>query len=44
MADAPPNPDAVTTMQHRLETKEGKALYAKRKTTAKPVFGIIKDK
>jgi len=29
-------------MRHRLKTKEGKALYAKRKHTVEPVFGIIK--
>ncbi len=29
-------------MAHRLETKEGKDLYAKRKETVEPVFGIIK--
>ena len=30
-------------MQHRLKTPEGKALYAQRKTTSEPVFGIIKE-
>jgi len=34
------NPVAV--MKHRLKTQEGKALYAKRKSTVEPVFGIIK--
>jgi transposase len=34
--------DAVTQMTHRLQTKEGRALYAKRKCTVEPVFGIIK--
>ena len=29
-------------MQHRMQTQEGKALYAKRKSTVEPVFGIIK--
>jgi hypothetical protein len=29
-------------MQHRLQTPEGKARYARRKTTSEPVFGIIK--
>ena len=29
-------------MEHRLQTPEGKALYAKRKSTVEPVFGIIK--
>jgi transposase len=41
--DAPPNPDAMGAMQHRLKTKEGKALYAQRKTTSEPVFGVIKE-
>ena len=34
--------DPVTTMKHRLKTKEGKAIYAQRKVTSEPVFGIIK--
>jgi len=29
-------------MKHRLKTPEGKAVYARRKTTVEPVFGIIK--
>jgi len=41
--EAPPNPDAMGAMRHRLKTKEGKAFYAKRKTTSEPVFGIIKE-
>jgi len=40
---APQNPDAMSAMKHRLKTKEGKAFYAKRKTTSEPVFGIIKE-
>ena len=28
---------------HRLKTKAGKALYARRKCTVEPVFGIIKS-
>ena len=40
---APPkNPTALQAMQHRLQTPEGKARYAQRKTTSEPVFGIIK--
>lgn len=39
----PENADAVTKMKYELKTKEGKALYAKRKTTVEPVFGIIKN-
>jgi transposase len=32
----------VTEMKHRLKTMLGKAIYAKRKSTIEPVFGIIK--
>lgn len=39
----PENADAVTVMKHRLQTPEGKALYAKRKSTIETVFGIIKE-
>jgi transposase len=38
----PENADAVTEMEHRLKTKDGRAIYAKRKCTVEPVFGIIK--
>ena len=31
------------TMRHRLKTKDGRALYAKRKSTVEPVIGIIKS-
>jgi transposase len=41
--EAPQNPDAVGAMKYRLKTTEGKAFYAKRKTTVEPVFGIIKE-
>jgi len=34
--------DPVTQMKHRLKTVAGKAVYAKRKSTVEPVFGIIK--
>jgi transposase len=34
--------DPVTKMKHRLKTIAGKAVYAKRKSTVEPVFGIIK--
>lgn len=40
---APENPTPVEAMAHRLKTPEGKALYAKRKCTPEPVFGIIKS-
>ena len=38
----PEDADAVTAMGHRLRTPEGKAVYAKRKSTVETVFGIIK--
>jgi transposase len=34
--------DSVMEMKHRLKTIAGKAVYAKRKCTVEPVFGIIK--
>ena len=44
--DPPPLPDGanpVDTMKHRLRTTSGKAVYAIRKSTIEPVFGIIKS-
>jgi len=38
----PDGADAVTRMKHRLRTLAGKKVYAKRKSTVEPVFGIIK--
>jgi hypothetical protein len=38
----PENPTPVEKMKHRLQTKEGKQIYAQRKSTVEPVFGIIK--
>ena len=39
----PPNdPTPVQAMEHRLQTRSGKSLYAKRKSTVETVFGIIK--
>lgn len=35
--------DAVDAMKHRLKTRAGRALYAARKRTVEPVFGIIKS-
>ena len=35
--------NSVDTMKHRLKTQAGKAVYAKRKSTIEPVFGIIKS-
>ena len=34
--------DSVTRMRHRLQTQAGKKVYAQRKVTSEPVFGIIK--
>jgi transposase len=45
-ADAPPAPEDPTpleAMAHRLQTQEGKKLYALRKQMPEPVFGIIKS-
>jgi transposase len=45
-AAAPPAPDdptPVEAMVHRLKTPEGRKLYAQRKHTPEPVFGIIKS-
>lgn len=40
---APPaTASPMARMRHRLTTLEGKALYAKRKSTVEPVFGIVK--
>jgi Transposase DDE domain. len=39
---APENPDPVSAMRHHLKTAEGKAHYAKRKSTVEPVLEIIK--
>jgi transposase len=44
-SEPPPLPkdaDAVTEMCHRLKTKTGKSIYALRKVTSEPVFGVIK--
>ena len=41
--EPPPNATAVQAMRHRLQTQEGKAVYAKRKATVETVFGIVKD-
>ena len=45
-APAPPvpeDPTPVEAMAHRLATPEGRKLYALRKQTPEPVFGIIKS-
>jgi transposase len=38
----PDDADAVTRMKYSLRTQAGRKLYAKRKSTVEPVFGIIK--
>jgi transposase len=40
--EAPDNPSPVEAMKHRLQTKEGRVIYGKRKSTVETVFGIIK--
>lgn len=35
--------DSVSKMKHRMKTRTGKEVYAKRKCTVEPVFGIIKS-
>jgi transposase len=40
---APENPTPVEAMAHRLKTPEGRKVYALRKQTPEPVFGIIKS-
>ena len=40
---APDNPTPLEAMSHRLQTPAGKKLYALRKQTPEPVFGIIKS-
>lgn len=41
--EPPTRADTKTQMNYRLKTEEGKAFYAKRKSTVEPVFGIIKE-
>ena len=38
----PKNPTSLEKMKHRLQTKEGKMIYAKRKSTIETTFGVIK--
>jgi transposase len=40
---APDNPTPLAAMRHRLATPDGQRLYALRKQTPEPVFGIIKS-
>jgi transposase len=41
--EAPKEPTPVEAMAHKLKTPAGRALYALRKQTPEPVFGIIKS-
>jgi len=41
-ADFEPSGDPVEDMRRNLRTSKGKALYAKRKSTIEPTFGVIK--
>lgn len=42
-SEKPDTDDPLTLMRHRLTTQAGRALYALRKQTVEPVFGIIKQ-
>lgn len=42
-APLPENATPMQAMAHRLKTRAGKAVYALRKQTVEPVFGIIKS-
>jgi transposase len=45
-AEPPPlrgKPTALETMRHRLKTRRGRKLYALRKCSVEPVFGLIKQ-
>lgn len=39
----PPDPTSVEKAKHRLQTKEGKAIYSELISTVEPVFGVTKD-
>ena len=39
----PWQPDGDPAMVHRMKTPEGRALYAKRKSTVETVFGVVKE-
>ena len=41
--ECPAQADGVAAMGHRMKTPEGRALYAKRKSTVETVFGVIKE-
>ncbi len=41
-APLPENAEPIDKMRHKLKTVEGRKVYAERKSTVEPVFGIIK--
>ena len=41
--ECPAQGDGVAAMRHRMKTPEGRALYAKRKSTVETVFGVVKE-
>ncbi|WP_251963945.1 IS1182 family transposase [Salinibacter ruber] len=41
--DPPEEESGLEAMAYRLETREGKDFYGRRKGTAEPVFGIVKE-
>ena len=41
--EMPKDADSVVAMEHRMKSEAGRALYAQRKSTVEPVFGIIKE-
>jgi hypothetical protein len=41
-APVPAKPTPMAAMRHRLQTRRGRKLYALRKCTVEPVFGLIK--
>lgn len=41
-APLPGNAEPIDKMRHKLKTVEGRKIYAQRKSTVEPVFGIVK--
>ena len=41
--ELPEDASAVEAMSHRLQTREGKEIYALRKSTVETVFGVVKE-
>jgi hypothetical protein len=41
--EPPDEESGLEAMAYRLETREGKDFYGRRKGTAEPIFGIIKE-